>query len=102
MISSSSCECIQISVAFVFVYVCVRRAHFNGAVGRADNIQHEPTKWAEMSTKNFYANDAIYLRFELNYYTEIVVDLNKVPFLFGHWSSLVDENKRATTFHTLA
>lgn len=47
-----------------------------------------------MSTKNFYANDAIYLRFELNYYTEIVVDLNKVPFLFGHWTSLVDGNKR--------
>lgn len=37
-----------------------------------------------MSTKNFYTNDAIYLRFELNYYTEIVVDLNKVQFLFGH------------------
>lgn len=35
-----------------------------------------------MSTKNFYTNDAIYLRFELNYYTEIVVDLNKVQFLF--------------------
>lgn len=34
-----------------------------------------------MSTKNFYTNDAIYLRFELNYYTEIVVDLNKVQFL---------------------
>ena len=44
-----------------------------------------------MTTKNFCTNDAIYLRFELNYYTEIV-DLNKVQFLF--WASDLDERVR--------
>lgn len=48
------------------------------------SIEQELSKWAEMNTKNFCTNDAIYLRSELNYYTEIVVDLNKVQFLFGH------------------
>lgn len=44
-----------------------------------------------MSTKNFYTNDAIYLRFKLNYYTEIV-HLNKVQFLL--WASDLDERVR--------
>lgn len=56
-----------------------------------DSIEHELTKWAEMSTKNFYTNDAIYLRFKLNYYTEIV-HLNKVQFLL--WASDLDERER--------
>lgn len=50
-----------------------------------------------MSTKNFYTNDAIYLRFELNYYTEIVVDLNKVQFLFGHPTRMLTHTLTLTT-----
>lgn len=56
------------------------------------SIEQELSKWAEMNTKNFFTNDAIYLRFELNYYTEIVVDLNKVQFLLGIWSMQIEKN----------
>lgn len=67
------------------VCVCLRPL-FLYTIVQSNSIEHELTKWAEMSTKNFCTNDAIYLRFELNYYTEIV-DLNKVQFLFWAFDS---------------